>query len=234
MKRTLSRRRFTLIELLVVIAIIAILAALLLPSLAKAKERAKGIACISNLKQVGLVVFMYAEEQSNYIPLGYYGGYYNNYYFTGVATPIGSLYPYYYGGYIKNPQVWFCPAHIHPYSQYNTSNNPWPPVPGTASRSGYNSRPELKDGTSLLWSGGVCSTLKKLDKIGSQAIFSDMVHNSNQLSQHHKSFIDVLYSDGSAQGIPANGTIKSLLSGIDSDTTTGKNNRLRSLFNEFD
>lgn len=65
------RRGFTLIELLVVIAIIAILAAILFPVFAKAREKARTASCQSNIRQIGLSVMMYSEDYDETFPIMY-------------------------------------------------------------------------------------------------------------------------------------------------------------------
>lgn len=66
-----NKSTFTLIELLVVIAIIAILVSMLLPAISKAKDKAKGINCTSNLKQIATVMISYANDSNGFIPCYY-------------------------------------------------------------------------------------------------------------------------------------------------------------------
>ena len=66
-------KRFTLIELLIVIVIIAILLSLLLPSLSRAKNKAKRVKCISQLKQIGVAGFTYIKDHQGTFPSPYWG-----------------------------------------------------------------------------------------------------------------------------------------------------------------
>lgn len=101
------RRGFTLIELLVVIAIIAILAAILFPVFARAREKAKQTSCLSNMKQIGLATMMYAQDYDDTYPSTQldYGGHYNASY---------SYWPEFVQPYIKNWQILVCPSENRP------------------------------------------------------------------------------------------------------------------------
>src|SRR5436309_2423824 len=121
-----QRRGFTLLELLVVVAIISVLAALLLPVLALAKEKAQKVACLSNLRQVGLAIQCYAADNGGKIPYGPKAPPFTNpsdfYPSTGAPTSLislqngapaalGLLLPQYLA---VQPKVLFCPASDQP------------------------------------------------------------------------------------------------------------------------
>ncbi len=95
------RRGFTLIELLVVIAIIAILAAILFPVFARAREAARRTSCASNLRQLGLAAHMYAQDFDELFPCDYYAC---NSQWTHSRL-VGQLTPY-----MKNRQIFYCPS----------------------------------------------------------------------------------------------------------------------------
>ena len=101
----MSRRRgFTLIELLVVIAIIAILAAILFPVFARAREKSRQAACLSNVKQINLAIQMYAQDWDESIPSAAI------YHVYPPASGTYSTWMTVTEPYIKNDQVWKCPS----------------------------------------------------------------------------------------------------------------------------
>ena len=115
------RKAFTLIELLVVIAIIAILAAILFPVFAQAREKARQIACMSNLRQVGLAVMQYSQDNDEHFVLTERGG------------DVDDDHEYYWGDmlqpYIKSWQMLTCPDASQP-MQFKSS----PPSPAAYSQ----------------------------------------------------------------------------------------------------
>ncbi len=99
------RKGFTLIELLVVIAIIAILAAILFPVFARAREKARQSNCLSNLKQLGLAALMYAQDYDELLPYEDYDTDASGDEGAGDTTWRSVVLPY-----CKNQQIFFCPS----------------------------------------------------------------------------------------------------------------------------
>jgi prepilin-type N-terminal cleavage/methylation domain-containing protein/prepilin-type processing-associated H-X9-DG protein len=92
---------FTLIELLVVIAIISLLAAILFPVFAQAREKARQSTCVSNQKQIGLAMLQYNQDYDEMYPIAFYGS-------SASGTPVS--WPLMIQPYVKNAQIFTCPS----------------------------------------------------------------------------------------------------------------------------
>lgn len=127
---SLSRRKgFTLIELLVVIAIIAILAAILFPVFARARENARRASCQSNLKQVGLGFQQYSQDYDEKMPPN------RNNSFNNATTPWQHLLQ----PYIKSTQLFKCPSNVASNNLDNTGGtNQVPAIPRSYTANGGN------------------------------------------------------------------------------------------------
>jgi prepilin-type N-terminal cleavage/methylation domain-containing protein/prepilin-type processing-associated H-X9-DG protein len=117
----MKRQAFTLIELLVVIAIIAILAAILFPVFAQAREKARQTACLSNTKQIGMGLMMYVQDYDETFPFNDNGPQWLN---GNARCTFDVIQPY-----IKNTDVYTCPSagpdKVRIFMNYDGSNRPF-------------------------------------------------------------------------------------------------------------
>src|SRR3954464_309676 len=117
MKQKSNQCAFSLIELLVVIAIIAILAGLLVPAIARAKDQAWSTKCLSNYRQIGIACTLYENDHNDSLPLSSHEG----------ASWVGSLQVY-----LSGTNLWRCPRDQNKTRNYSSALNDFllPPVAG--------------------------------------------------------------------------------------------------------
>lgn len=208
---TFARERqsgFTLIELMVVVGVIGVLIAILLPTLGKAKERAKRSACLSNLRQVHLAFSYYGADHEERVPLGYRSAskQFNSMIYSTTAGGQWVLFGLLTkGGYQKVPKVWYCPSEENTKFQLDTFENPWPApgaVPTKNIQAGYASRPERQIPDDLGAAPAGWPGLPKLSSFALKGIFADLTAAADRVRTRHREGAHVLYGNGAARWVP--------------------------------
>ena len=202
-----NRRAFSLVELLVVVAIIAVLMAILLPAVSKAREAANRTACCSNLRQVYAALSLYALGNNYQVPIGYRTAseQYNSMVYSTSSGDYWVLFGLIYqAGYLRNPAVLYCPSESNDKFMFNTPDNPWPSQPTANIQAGYAFRPfeEIPDDLSNIPATMEPFALPKLNSFGNEAILADLTSSYTRVVTRHVTGINVLYGNGSARWVP--------------------------------
>jgi prepilin-type N-terminal cleavage/methylation domain-containing protein/prepilin-type processing-associated H-X9-DG protein len=167
--RTNRRSGFTLIELLVVIAIIAILAAILFPVFAQAREKARTASCLSNFKQGGLAWIMYIQDYDETMVPFYTGGH------TGSPVGADEWWPYLLNPYIKSWQIFHCPSSSDPNNVWGSGPNAWAGNWQVDANLGYNYL-DLGDWLNCVDTGIVGLSIAQVDSPAFNILFTDSAY----------------------------------------------------------
>ena len=199
-------RGFTLVELLVVIGIIALLLALLLPTLGRARESANRAACLSNLRQVHQTFLFYALEYRDQVPLGYRlnptpSKQFNSMVYSQTTSQFTLFGWLYNARLMRQPQVFYCPSENDPRQQFNTQPNPWPISMGVPPAqnvyAGYGCRPEA----ALPDTPDPGTIMPRFSAFKNKAVLADLVSIAARVDTRHVKGVNVLYGNGSARWV---------------------------------
>lgn len=252
-----GRSGFTLVELLVVIGVIAILVSLLLPAMRKARESARRVNCLSNMRQVYTQVLLYSQAHRDQVLMGFSRtDYKRTHVVWEVSSGVGFMSMWgrmYLAGYMKQPRTYYCPSETDIAYQFGTSSNLWPPghwmrsashppAPGAANvgiltQISYGFRP-----VKTSW-GGLApqvydspfvikqpANLPKLTKYRNKTVLAEAVLTTLRITTRHKNGINVMRGDGSGRWVP----FSAFKTNLDLHATTGVNTHMLNEVGPYD
>ena len=206
----LNRRGFSIVELLVVVGIIAVLIAILIPTVARARANALRASCLSNLRQTHAMLLVYSTANRDAVPIGYRRTkQFNSMIWSNTASRFVLFGILYEAGLLDTPDTFYCPAENNPRFMLATPENPWPPGPDgdptKAVQAGYGFRPEvdLPDDLASPPASMTDFVMPRLQQFKDRAIVSDLANSSVRIATRHERGVNVLYGDGSARFVNA-------------------------------